>query len=71
MNNYLDDLVSWVLAHKKHLRLAFLAGVVLYYIKPVAVIALALGATYWLFPEVRPYWNTATLYFFYGIQQLV
>ena len=69
--NYFDIVVKWVLAHMKQIRVFALAVVVLYEIRAVALLAIAVGLIYWVAPEVRPYWNAASLYFFYGIQQIV
>ena len=68
--NYIDQLVSWVLSHMRHLRLLALVLVILYEIRAVALLAIAVGLIYWVAPEVRPFWNTSLTYFLLGLRTL-
>lgn len=68
--DYLDQFLRWASAHSRQLRLAVIALVVFFQLRAVLILAAALAVTYYLIPEVQPYWRESALYFVYGLRQL-
>jgi len=69
--DYLDRAWIWIQANMRLIRVAGLALVVLFEIRAVVLIGLALGLVYYFAPEVRPYWPIAFQYFVAGFQRIL
>jgi len=69
--DYLDRALAWIQANMRLIRVAGLALVVLFEIRAVVLLGLALGLVYYFAPEIRPYWQSAFQYFVAGLQQIL